>query len=63
MKAFADVGETIVNGIFNLNPDREAIFRELERVLRRDGVVYAAELILREPLPIKVRSNPGNWFS
>jgi len=53
----------IANGIFNLNPDREAIFRELERVLRRNGVVYAAELILRKPLPIKVRSNPGNWFS
>jgi len=44
----------MVNGIFNLNPDREAIFRELERVLRQDGVVYAAELILREPLPIEV---------
>jgi ubiquinone/menaquinone biosynthesis C-methylase UbiE len=39
----------MVNGIFNLNPDREAIFRELEGVLRQDGVVYTAELILREP--------------
>jgi ubiquinone/menaquinone biosynthesis C-methylase UbiE len=53
----------LVNGIFNLNPEREAIFRELARVLRQEGVVYAAELILREPLPIDVRNNPGNWFS
>jgi SAM-dependent methyltransferase len=53
----------LVNGIFNLNPEREAIFRELARVLRPDGIVYAAELILREPLPEEVRNKPGNWFS
>jgi len=53
----------LVNGIFNLNPDREAIFRELARVLRQDGVVYAAELILREPLPAEILKNPGSWFS
>jgi len=53
----------LVNGIFNLNPDREAIFRELSRVLRPDGIVYAAELILREPLPAEITNNPGSWFS
>ncbi len=53
----------LVNGIFNLNPDREAIFRELARVLRHDGIVYAAELILREPLPPEILKNPGSWFS
>ena len=53
----------LANGIFNLNPGREAIFRELGRVLRQDGIVYAAELILREPLPRKVRNNSRNWFS
>jgi arsenite methyltransferase len=53
----------LVNGIFNLNPDREAIFRELARVLRPGGGVYAAELILREPLPAEILKNPGSWFS
>jgi arsenite methyltransferase len=53
----------LVNGIFNLNPNREAIFRELARVLQPNGKVYAAELILREPLPEKIRKNLGNWFS
>ncbi len=53
----------LVNGIFNLNPDRESIFRELVRVLRQDGVVYAAELILREPLPAEILKIPGSWFS
>jgi arsenite methyltransferase len=53
----------LVNGIFNLNPEREKIFHELARVLRPNGVIYAAELILREPLPEEVRNKPGNWFS
>jgi hypothetical protein len=51
----------LVNGIFNLNPSRTAIFRELARVLRSGGAAYAAELILREPLPPDVRSNETNW--
>ncbi len=53
----------LVNGIFNLNPDREAIFLELGRVVRHDGTVYAAELILREPLPAEVRDDESNWFA
>jgi len=53
----------LVNGIFNLNPSRTAIFRELARVLRGEGIVYAAELILREPLPPEIRSSEANWFA
>jgi arsenite methyltransferase len=53
----------LVNGIFNLNPSRTAIFRELARVLRRGGLVYAAELILREPLPPEIRDSEANWFA
>jgi hypothetical protein len=51
------------NGIFNLNPSRTAIFRELARVLRGEGLVYAAELVLREPLPPEVVSSEANWFA
>ena len=36
----------VVNGIFNLNPARAAIFRELARVVRRGGHLFAAELVL-----------------
>ena len=53
----------LVNGIFNLNPSRTAIFRALARVLRDGGLVYAAELILCEPLPPEIRSSEANWFA
>jgi ubiquinone/menaquinone biosynthesis C-methylase UbiE len=53
----------LVNGVFNLNPERDAIFRELARVVRPDGVVYAAELILRGPLPPEVEASIINWFA
>ena len=57
------VDVAIVNGIFNLNPARGAIFGELARVLRPDGEVFVAELILIEPLPEDERASLTNWFA
>ncbi len=51
----------LVNGIFNLNPARNEIFGELARVMRSGGTVYAAELILREPLQSPPDAN--SWFA
>jgi arsenite methyltransferase len=59
----ATIDVALVNGIFNLNPGRQAIFQELSRVLRPGGSLYAAELILREPLPQAERADPSNWFA
>jgi SAM-dependent methyltransferase len=53
----------LVNGIFNLNPARDAVFRELARVMRPGGAVYAAELILCEPIPPEVRTSEKSWFA
>jgi arsenite methyltransferase len=53
----------IVNGIFNLNPARDTIFQELARVVRPGGTVYAAELILSQPLPAEVRASEADWFA
>jgi ubiquinone/menaquinone biosynthesis C-methylase UbiE len=68
--ASADVA--LVNGIFNLNPARGAIFKELARVVRSGGAVYASEIVVRDlPRVIKpavrlIRSfqrNAANWFA
>lgn len=59
----ATIDVAVVNGIFNLNPAREAIFRELSRCVRPGGRLYAAELILREPLPAEAQASEGDWFA
>jgi arsenite methyltransferase len=58
-----EIDVAIVNGIFNLNPAREAIFRELARVVRHTGTVYVAELILSQALPPEARANESDWFA
>jgi SAM-dependent methyltransferase len=59
----ASIDVALVNGIFNLNPARAAIFNELARVVRPGGCVYAAEMILKEPLADDARANLTNWFA
>ena len=58
-----EIDVAIVNGIFNLNPARETIFRELRRVVRPGGTVYAAELIPSQPLPPEARGSEADWFA
>lgn len=57
------VDVVIVNGIFNLNPARAYIFEELGRVVKPGGTVYAAELILREPVTSTAPASLDDWFS
>jgi arsenite methyltransferase len=57
------VDVVLVNGLFNLNPSRAQIFRELARVTRRAGRVYAAELILQEGYEGAHSGDPSDWFS
>jgi len=57
------VSVALVNGIFNLNPAREAIFAELARVLRPGGAVFGAELVLREPARAPRELDRLNWFA
>ena len=59
----ASIDVAMVNGIFNLNPAREKIFQELARVMKTGGVVYSAEMILREPLSSEEVTNTDDWFA
>jgi len=58
-----EIDVAIVNGIFNLNPARETIFHELARVIKPSGKLFAAELILRQPLPSETRASETDWFA
>ena len=59
----ASIDTALVNGLFNLNPARATIFRELARVLRPGGRVFAAELVLREPHPTTTQFSEADWFA
>ena len=59
----SSIDVAMVNGIFNLNPFREGVFRELGRVVRSGGHVFGAELILQSALPTSLQSGSANWFS
>ena len=59
----AEIDVAIINGIFNLNPARDTIFRELARVIRPSGSAYTAELILSQPLPRETRTSESDWFA
>jgi SAM-dependent methyltransferase len=61
--AGACADHVLVNGIFNLNPFRDEIFRELARIVRPGGSVSGAELVLRAPLPESAATGEANWFS
>lgn len=56
-------GVAMVNGIFNLNPDRAGLFQELARVIRPGGVLYCGEIVLRERMEDDERAGLSNWFS
>lgn len=59
----ATIDVALVNGIFNLNPGRATIFGELARVVRAGGAVFAAEIVLREPLPPTTQFSEADWFA
>ena len=53
----------LVNGIFNLNPKRDKVFRELARVVKDGGKVYAAEMVFTEPMKTQKVSKLSDWFA
>jgi SAM-dependent methyltransferase len=50
------------NGIYNLSPDKNAIMREVVRVLRPGGRAIFAEIVLEASLPEEIRRNINDWF-
>src|SRR3990167_3156071 len=50
------------NGIYNLSPDKEAVMREVFRVLKHCGRTVFCEIVLNEKLPEGVKKNIDDWF-
>jgi len=50
------------NGIFNLSPDKDAVMREVARVLKPGGRAIFAEIVLKSELPTEIRREINDWF-
>lgn len=52
----------LVNGFFNLCPDKVVVARELSRVLKPGGRVAVAEITFTDPLPPTEVRTIDDWF-
>ncbi len=50
------------NGIYNLSPDKEAVMRDVFKVLKPGGRTVFCEIVLKEKLPEDVKKNIDDWF-
>jgi SAM-dependent methyltransferase len=53
----ASVDLVISNCVINLVPDKEAVFREVARVLKPGGTISVSDLVLLGPLPDSVKTD------
>ena len=49
------------NGALNLVPEKRRAFAELFRVLRPEGRLQVADVVISRPVPVGGRSDPGLW--
>ncbi len=57
----ASVDVVISNGVINLCPDKEQVFREISRVLRPGGHLAIADIVTEKELPASVTCNATLW--
>lgn len=51
----------ISNGVINLCPDKEAVYREIYRVLKSGGRIQIADIIVQEAVPDDAREDISLW--
>ena len=57
----ATADAVVSNCVINHAPDKEAVFREIHRVLRPGGRFVVSDVVAERELPESVRSDPAAW--
>ncbi|MBI3952958.1 MAG: arsenite methyltransferase [Chloroflexi bacterium] len=57
----SSVDVIVSNCVINLAPDKDAVFREAFRVLKRGGRLCVADIVALEPLDEALRSDLSQW--
>ncbi len=55
------VDVVISNGVVNLSPDKQQVFKEIVRVLKPGGQLFLADVIVQRELSDEARSDPDIW--
>ncbi len=57
----ASVDVVISNGVINLCPDKDRVYREIWRVLKPGGVVQIADVVTQKPVPEDAQADINLW--
>lgn len=55
------VDVVVSNCVINHAPDKEAVFREIHRLLKKGGRFVVSDVVAEEPLPPEVTGDPLAW--
>jgi arsenite methyltransferase len=51
----------ISNGVINLSPDKETVFREIARALKPGGRIQIADIVVQKAVPDAAKENIDLW--
>ncbi|HCP07827.1 MAG TPA: arsenite S-adenosylmethyltransferase, partial [Synergistaceae bacterium] len=55
------VDVVVSNCVINLSPDKDAVFREIFRVLKPGGRISVSDVVFLRPVPEEIRSSIDAW--
>jgi arsenite methyltransferase len=55
------VDVVVSNCVINLSPDKEAVYRDIFRVLKPGGRVCISDVLLQQDVPAEIKADPAAW--